>query len=116
MPTFISPSLQRINNRVEKDKPKISHSKYLSRLAMSRPSSIDSVLVNSSCQKAVSSAVPQDNKQAATCSGSYAPYREQVKIYEILHMTVDEAFDKAAKGQPAPESGSHVLMISSRCL
>jgi nucleoside-diphosphate-sugar epimerase len=30
--------------------------------------------------------------------GPYAPYAERVKIYEVPDMTVDGAFDEAAKG------------------
>lgn len=30
--------------------------------------------------------------------GAYAPYADRVKIYEVPNMTVDGAFDEAAKG------------------
>jgi hypothetical protein len=35
-------------------------------------------------------------------SGPYAPYKDRVKIYEVPDMTVDGAFDEAAKGSSAP--------------
>jgi nucleoside-diphosphate-sugar epimerase len=34
--------------------------------------------------------------------GAYAPYADRVKIYEVPNMTVDGAFDEAAKGISPP--------------
>jgi nucleoside-diphosphate-sugar epimerase len=34
--------------------------------------------------------------------GAYGPYADRVKIYEVPNMTVDGAFDEAAKGRFSP--------------
>ncbi|TVY92008.1 putative NADPH-dependent methylglyoxal reductase [Lachnellula willkommii] len=38
--------------------------------------------------------------------GAYGPYADRVKIFEVPDMTVDGAFDEAAKGSPSPISAS----------
>ena len=47
-------------------------------------------------------------------SGPYAAYASRVQIYEVPDMTVDGAFDEAARGLPPPffplDMSHHVLM------
>lgn len=46
--------------------------------------------------------------------GPYAAYSERVNIYEVPDMTVDGAFDEAAKGMSSRFNSSHVL-TAGRC-
>lgn len=48
----------------------------------------------------------------ALVKGPFAPYIDRVKIYEVPDMTIDGAFDEAAKGiisqtQPLPRNSRH---------